>query len=139
MQVNHRGEHAKEGLSEGLHYELAPLGIHVTIVEPGPTLTGFRGNLDRDATEIADYDQTVRKTAEIMRTTPDTHYNTPEPIAVAILAAVDAGQPPLRLATGSVAVNTIRTALHARLADLDTWEAVSTAVDDDPTRVCPLD
>lgn len=131
--------HAKEGLSEGLHYELEPLGIKVTMVEPGPTLTGFRDNLDRDAAEIADYDQTVRNTARIMQTTPDEHYNTPGPIATAILAAVDADKPPLRLATGSVAVNTIRKALQSRLADLDAWEAVSTAVDGDPSRVCPLD
>jgi hypothetical protein len=41
-----------------------------------------------------------------MRTTPDTHHNTPEPAAPAILAAVDADHSPLRLATGSAAVNT---------------------------------
>jgi NAD(P)-dependent dehydrogenase (short-subunit alcohol dehydrogenase family) len=131
--------HAKEGLTDGLHYELSPLGIQVTIVEPAPSATGFRDNVDRDAVEIADYDQTVREARKIIEATPPEHFNTSGPIATAILAAVDAEDPPLRLATGSVAVNTIRKNLQKRLANLEAWEAVSVAVDDDPTRVCPFD
>jgi NAD(P)-dependent dehydrogenase (short-subunit alcohol dehydrogenase family) len=130
--------HAKEGLGDGLHQELKPLGIHVTMVEPAPSATGFRDNLDR-APEIADYDQTVREALKAIRATGPEHYNLAGPIATAILAAVDAEEPPLRLATGSVAVNTIRKALKSRLANLEAWEAVSVAVDNDPTRVCPLD
>ncbi|CDO87933.1 cis-2,3-dihydrobiphenyl-2,3-diol dehydrogenase [Mycobacterium triplex] len=130
--------YAKEGLSDGLYEELKPLGIHVTMVEPGPSETGFRGNLDR-APEIADYDQTVREALKAIRELPPEHFNLPEPIATAILAAVDADEPPLRLATGSVAVNTIRKTLQSRLANLEAWEAVSVAVDGDADRVCPLD
>lgn len=130
--------YAKEGLSDGLYEELKPLGIHVTMVEPGPSETGFRDNLDR-ASEIADYDQTVRKALEAIQTLPAKHFNRPESIAAAILAAVDADEPPLRLATGSVAVNTIRKTLQSRLANLEAWETVSIAVDGDPDRVCPLD
>lgn len=130
--------YAKEGLGDGLYQELKPLGIHVTMVEPAPSATGFRGNLDR-AAEIADYDQTVREALKAVRAKGPEHYSQPEPIATAILAAVDAEEPPLRLATGSVAVNTIRKTLQARLANLEAWEAVSVAVDGDPDRVCPLD
>jgi NAD(P)-dependent dehydrogenase (short-subunit alcohol dehydrogenase family) len=130
--------YAKEGLSEGLYEELKPLGIHMTIVEPGPSDTGFRGSLDR-APEIADYDQTVREALKAIQALPEEHFNLPGPIATAILAAVDADEPPLRLATGSVAVNTIRKSLQSRLANLEAWEAVSVAVDGDPDRVCPLD
>jgi NAD(P)-dependent dehydrogenase (short-subunit alcohol dehydrogenase family) len=130
--------YAKEGLGDGLAQELKPLGIRVTMVEPAPSETGFRGNLDR-APEIADYDQTVRAALKAVQAKGPEHFNQPEPIATAILAAVDAEEPPLRLATGSVAVNTIRKALQARLADLEAWEAVSVAVDGDPDRVCPLD
>jgi NAD(P)-dependent dehydrogenase (short-subunit alcohol dehydrogenase family) len=130
--------YAKEGLADGLSQELKPLGIHVTMVEPAPSATGFRGNLDR-APEIADYDQTVREGLKAIQALPPEHFNLPGPIATAILAAVDAEEPPLRLATGSVAVSTIRKTLQARLANLDAWEAVSVAVDGDPDRVCPLD
>lgn len=131
--------HAKEGLTDGLRDELEPLGIHVTIIEPAPSKTGFRDNVDRDAVEIADYDQTVREARKIIEATPDEHFNTAGPIATAILAAVDADEPPLRLATGSVAVNTIRKNLQSRLANLDAWQDISIAVDHDPTRVCPFD
>ncbi len=130
--------YAKEGLSDGLYEELKPLGIHVTIVEPGPSETGFRGSLDW-APVIPDYDSTVRAGLDAIRALPPEHFNLPEPIATAVLAAVDADEPPLRLATGSVAVNTIRKALQSRLANLEAWEAVSVAVDGDPDRVCPLD
>jgi NAD(P)-dependent dehydrogenase (short-subunit alcohol dehydrogenase family) len=130
--------YAKEGLSDGLFEELKPLGIHVTMVEPGPTTTGFRDGLDR-APEIADYDQTVREALKVIRALPSEHFNLPEPIATAILAAVDSDKPPLRLATGSVAVNTIRKMLQSRLANLEAWEAISTAVDGDPDRFCPFD
>jgi NAD(P)-dependent dehydrogenase (short-subunit alcohol dehydrogenase family) len=131
--------YAKEGLSDGLKEELKPLGIHVTMVEPGPTTTGFRGAVDRDAVEISDYDQTVRKAARIIESLPDEFFNAPEPVATAILAAVDADEPPLRLATGSVAVNTIRENFQSRLANLEAWAAVSHAVDNDPARVCMVD
>jgi NAD(P)-dependent dehydrogenase (short-subunit alcohol dehydrogenase family) len=128
---------AKEGIADTLVDELKPLGIKVTIVEPGPSTTGFRDNLDR-APEIADYDQTVREGLKVIQSLPEDYFNLPDPIATAILAAVDADDPPVRLATGSLAVNTIRKALQARLANLEAWESVSKAVDGDTGRICPL-
>ena len=51
---------AVEGLSEALAAELAPLGIHVTIIEPGPFRTDFLGRSGVVAeTRIADYDATA--------------------------------------------------------------------------------
>src|SRR6201987_684904 len=50
---------AVEGISEALAAELAPLGIHVTIIEPGPFRTDFLGRSGVIAkTRIADYDNT---------------------------------------------------------------------------------
>jgi NAD(P)-dependent dehydrogenase (short-subunit alcohol dehydrogenase family) len=128
---------AKEGIGDTLVDELTPLGIKVTMVEPGPSSTGFRDSLDWGG-EIGDYDQTVREALKVIRDLPEEHFNLPGPIATAILAAVDADEPPIRLATGSVAVNTVRKTLQARLANLQAWEEVSTAVDGAPDRVCPF-
>src|ERR1700722_3247153 len=51
---------AVEGLSEALAAELAPLGIHVTVIEPGPFRTDFLGRSGVVAkTKIADYDKTA--------------------------------------------------------------------------------
>lgn len=38
-------KHAVESLSEGLWYELAPLGVRVAVVEPGAFATSFRNNI----------------------------------------------------------------------------------------------
>ena len=56
---------AVEGLSEALAQELKPLGIHVTIVEPGPFRTGFLGRSAIDAKEVLpDYVQTAGRARE---------------------------------------------------------------------------
>lgn len=54
---------AVEGLSEALHAELAPLGIHVTVVEPGYFRTDFLDMtwLSASAAQIADYNATAGK------------------------------------------------------------------------------
>jgi NAD(P)-dependent dehydrogenase (short-subunit alcohol dehydrogenase family) len=121
-------KYAVEGLTDALVGEVAPLGIKVTLVEPGPTATAFLSNLDV-ATTDGDYDQTVREVQRAIGALPAEAFNAPERVATAILAAVDAEQPPLRLATGSAAARDMRTALQARLDELDTWAEVTNAVD----------
>ena len=51
---------AVEGLSEALHAELLPLGIRVTIIEPGTFRTDFldASSLRRAARVIGDYSGT---------------------------------------------------------------------------------
>ena len=43
--VYHASKWGLEGLSEAMRYELAPLGIDVVLVEPGPFSTNFFGNM----------------------------------------------------------------------------------------------
>lgn len=120
-------KYAVEGLTDALVGELAPLGIGVTLVEPGPTATAFLDNLDVAAT-IADY-AVVREVQKSIGDLAAEAFNSPSRVAAAILAAVDADRPPLRLATGMHAVTQIRNALMARLTEIDTWAAASAAVD----------
>ncbi|WP_422741971.1 SDR family NAD(P)-dependent oxidoreductase [Mycobacterium sp. WMMD1722] len=120
-------KYAVEGLSDALVGELSPLGIRVTLVEPGPTATAFLDNLDI-ATGSADY-QIVRDVQRSIGELPPSAFNTADRVATAILAAVDAEHPPLRLATGSHAVTEMRTALTARLDQLAEFETISAAVD----------
>ena len=133
-QVAHPGvglisatKYAVEGLTDALVGELAPLGIGVTLVEPGPTATAFGANLDVAGT-LADYDPTVRAAQKAIGELPPSAFDPPELVAAAVLAAVDADRPPLRLATGSTAVREIRAALQGRLAELDARAATSEAV-----------
>jgi NAD(P)-dependent dehydrogenase (short-subunit alcohol dehydrogenase family) len=121
-------KYAVEGLTDALVGELEPLGIKVTLVEPGPTATAFLSNLDV-ADALGDYDQTVREVQKAIGELPPTAFNDADRVAAAILGAVGAGRQPLRLATGSHAVTAIRTALQGQLDELETWARSSADVD----------
>jgi NAD(P)-dependent dehydrogenase (short-subunit alcohol dehydrogenase family) len=116
---------ALEGLSEALDAEVAPLGIRTLIVEPGSFRTEFGGARLHRSNQIGAYADTVGPTREFLDGIDGVQPGDPRKAAAAILAALDAPQPPLRLALGGDAVDAIR-AKHERLrADLDGWEAVA--------------
>jgi NAD(P)-dependent dehydrogenase (short-subunit alcohol dehydrogenase family) len=120
-------KYAVEGLSDALVGELEPLGIRVTIVQPAPTATNFLHNLDV-ATPIGDYDRTVRQVQAEIDSLPPGAFLSAEQIAAGIITAVNSDRAPLRLALGSSGANAMRTALNARLDDLDDWAAVTDGV-----------
>lgn len=120
-------KYAVEGLSDALVSELEPLGIRVTIVQPAPTATNFLDNLEM-ATPISDYDRTVRQVQAEIDSLPPGAFVSAEQIAAGIITAVDSDRAPLRLALGSSGANAMRTALNARLDDLDDWAAVTDGV-----------
>ncbi|WP_030209516.1 SDR family NAD(P)-dependent oxidoreductase [Streptomyces sp. NRRL S-87] len=121
-------KHALEGLSEALAAEVAPLGIKVTLIQPGLTATPFLSNLDV-ATGLADYDQTVREVQKGIAELPPSAFSAAARIAAGIRTAVDSPTPPLRLALGASSATAMRPALKTRIADLDDWQHVTDAVD----------
>jgi len=94
---------AVEGLSEALHTELTPLGIHVTVVEPGffrSDILDKEKSLIESARHLADYDGTVGKVRAIV---PQFNYNQPgDPVklARALVELANSPDPPLRLPLG---------------------------------------
>jgi NAD(P)-dependent dehydrogenase (short-subunit alcohol dehydrogenase family) len=97
---------AVNGFSEALAAELAPLGVHVTIVEPGPFRTDFLGRSGVEAANrIADYDATVGKTRDYFHDQAGKQLGDPVKAVKAILAAVEAPEPPRHLILGSLAFN----------------------------------
>ena len=128
-------KYAVEGLTDALVGELEPLGIKVTMVEPGATATPFGSNFVPAAGRIADYDQTVREVAEATAALPPSAYDDPDRVAVAVVVAVDAEHPPLRLATGTSGLEVMREALRSRLDEQEAWRATSAAVDAAPAAV----
>jgi NAD(P)-dependent dehydrogenase (short-subunit alcohol dehydrogenase family) len=125
-------KHAVEGLSESLLRELQPFGVRVTLVEPGGFRTNFAGSSLRwsDAVLPA-YAETVGRIREQMTHYHGTQSGDPAKAAAAIVQAVCADEPPLRLPLGPDAVSVLRKKLLSVEDNLDTWVEVSTATDFD--------
>jgi len=126
----HATKYAVEGLSESLAIETRPLGIKVTIVEPGPFRTDWAGrSIKQSKTVIGDYDQTA---GERRRQTEARSGNQPgDPVraAQAIMAVVDAPEPPLRLLLGKPALGLARAKLDSLAKDFDAWEKTTLGAD----------
>ena len=126
----HATKYAVEGLSESLAQEVAPLGIKVTVVEPGPFRTDWAGrSIRQSATRIDDY----AATAGARRSqTEERHGKQPgDPVrgAEAIIAAVQSDEPPLRLVLGKPALGLARGKLEALKQDFDAWEKTTLGAD----------
>jgi NAD(P)-dependent dehydrogenase (short-subunit alcohol dehydrogenase family) len=118
---------AVEGLSEALAAELQPLGIHVTIVEPGYFRTNFlSGNsLQRASRVIEAYAATSGKTRESAEERDGQQPGDPALAAKAIIAVTQSQHPPLRLILGADAIARVRAKLTQVAEDLKAWESVS--------------
>ena len=117
---------AVEGMFEALAGEVAPLGIRVTIVEPGRFRTDFFGRSMEYAEQIEDYrDTPAGALRERFTAQHGDQPGDPRKAAEAIIAAVRDDSSPLRLPLGQAAVTRIRAKLEAQLADLQAWEKVS--------------
>ncbi len=85
---------AIEGMSGALRGELAPLGISVTIVEPGVFRTDFAGrSLIQSATVIDDYAATAGRRRKENETMHGNQAGDPGKAAAAIIAAVESAEP----------------------------------------------
>ncbi|MFF8599485.1 oxidoreductase [Streptomyces sp. NPDC015232] len=116
---------ALEGLSEALAAEVKPLGIHVLIVEPGAFRTSLFGagkSLSTDT--IPDYAETVGATRAFVEGGDGTQAGDPAKAAAAVLTALEAEHPPLRLALGADSIDMIHAHLDQVRADLEAWDKV---------------
>ncbi|WP_219093953.1 oxidoreductase [Pseudomonas sp. UMAB-40] len=122
---------AVEGLSEALHAELAPVGVKVTVVEPGYFRTEFlEGNsLVESPSTIADYDSTAGEVRKIAKAVTLNQPGDPDKLAQTMITLVEAKKAPLRLPLGSDCVAAIE-AKNVFVADeLQTWREVSVSTD----------
>ncbi|MGW8763498.1 oxidoreductase [Streptomyces sp. NPDC055815] len=115
---------ALEGLSEALAAEVKPLGIHVLIVEPGAFRTSLFGNGSLSVDTIADYADTVGATRAFVEGGDGGQAGDPAKAAAAVLTALAADEPPLRLALGEDSIDMIHAHLDQVRADLNAWDKV---------------
>lgn len=121
---------AVNGFSEALAAEVAPLNIHVTIVEPGPFRTDFLGRSGVEAKQrIPDYDATAGKTREYFHTEAGKQKGDPIKAVQAMIAAVEASNPPKHLVLGALGYKRMTARLEQWSKDLNAWESTSLGAD----------
>lgn len=126
----HASKFALEGLSESLAGELAPLGINVTIVEPGGMRTEWAGaSMQQSPVRIADYAETAGRRRESTLAVSGNQPGDPARAARVMAAIVDAANPPLRLLLGSDALGGVRARLDRIRAEVDANEALTVSTD----------
>jgi NAD(P)-dependent dehydrogenase (short-subunit alcohol dehydrogenase family) len=126
-----------EGFSEVLHNEVAPLGIKVTIVEPGAFRTDWGGASMRLAPVHPDYAGTVGRVHDYRREVDGLQPGDPARAAAVLLDVVAAEEPPLRLLLGSDAVQLAEQSSRSRAREAAVWAGVSLSTDFDPAAPLP--
>ena len=126
----HATKYAVEGMSESLALEVGPLGISVTIVEPGPFRTDWAGrSLLESKTVIEDYDQTAGQRRRASRERSGKQQGDPVRGAEAIIEAVTSGNPPLHLLLGKPAYELAQKKIAALQKDFEGWKETSFGAD----------
>lgn len=121
---------AVTGYSESLAKELAPLGIKVTVVAPSGFRTDWAGrSANNTKTVIEDYATTAHTNQNTIRGYSGNQPGDPVRAAKAIIKAVEAESPPVRLLLGAGALKGARNKIVEMQHDIDTWEETTVWAD----------
>lgn len=128
---------AVEALSESLSQELAPLGVRVTVVEPGFFRTDFldKASLVTTATRIPQYAKTVSAMRELMAGVNHKQPGDPAKLSLALLALADSEQPPQRLPLGPDTLAKIVEKNRFVEAEIALWRDLASSTDHDDVRL----
>ncbi|MBF6327438.1 SDR family oxidoreductase [Nocardia transvalensis] len=124
----HASKWALEGFSQSLAQEVAGFGIHVTLIEPGGFSTDWAGPSARHSAENPAYDE-VREARNRVRSTQ--RRGEPTATRAAILAVVDADEPPLRIFLGETPLQTATADYESRLETWRKWHPIALAAQGD--------
>ncbi|MBW9103997.1 oxidoreductase [Paraburkholderia phenoliruptrix] len=122
---------AVEGITEALHAELKPLGIHATMIEPGFFRTDFldTSSLVVGKDIIDDYEATSGKLRHLAREINHNQPGDPVKLAAALIKVVDSETPPLRLPLGTDTLKAIAEKNAYVTTETQTWKALSASTD----------
>ncbi|MGA8706723.1 MAG: oxidoreductase [Steroidobacteraceae bacterium] len=121
---------ALEGIVETLAQEVSPLGIRVTLIEPGGFRTDFAGRSRAEsARQIADYEPSVGANRRILTQHAGHEPGDPAKAALAILKVADSARPPLRLMLGTDALGYAQRKFEQHANEIKAWDAVSRSTD----------
>jgi NAD(P)-dependent dehydrogenase (short-subunit alcohol dehydrogenase family) len=126
----HATKYAVEGLSESLALEVAPLGIKVLIVEPGPFRTDWAGrSIKFSKTRLPDYEPTAGKRRADTEARSGNQAGDPVRGVEAIIKAVETKDAPLRLLLGKPALDLAYKKMETLKANFDAWAEVTRGAD----------
>jgi len=120
------------GFSESLSKEVGPLGIKVTIVEPGGFRTDFAGSSTELREGRKEYDGTVGAAVRFQRNYDGKQPGDPVKAAAALIHIAALADPPLRLLLGSDAYAAAEKHTHQILASDRQWKDLSVSTDYSP-------
>jgi NAD(P)-dependent dehydrogenase (short-subunit alcohol dehydrogenase family) len=122
---------AIEGITEALAGEVAPLGIHATVVEPGFFRTDFLddNSLVRTGQQLADYDESVGKTRSAAGDLNHQQLGDPAKFAKAMMFLANVPNPPVRLPLGSDTVKRIEAKNAEVVAEMTEWKELALSTD----------
>ena len=120
-----------EGFSEVLAKEMEPLGIKVTIIEPGGFRTDFAGRSTVIAAGRPEYDSTVGAAARFQHQYDGAQPGDPAKAAAVIIQVASLDEPPFRLLLGSDTVRIVEQADLAKLEADRKWRYLSVSTDFD--------
>ena len=122
---------ALEGFSESLAQEVAPFGIQVVIVEPGPFRTDFLSaeSVRYGAHAVADYDEQRTALRASFEQRNGRQPGDPVKLAEAVVRLASEAEPPMRFVAGSIAFDSIAAKLAGVQAELERWRPLSVGTD----------
>lgn len=120
----HASKWALEGLSQSLSLEVAPFGIHVTLIEPGGYATDWGGSSARHSATMPEYAES-RAEADRVRSQRVARPGDPKASAAALLKVVDAEKPPLRVFFGELPLQIVNADYQSRLQTWEEWQPIA--------------
>jgi NAD(P)-dependent dehydrogenase (short-subunit alcohol dehydrogenase family) len=122
--IYHASKWALEGFSQALAQEVAPFGIHVTLIEPGGFDTDWAGPSSKRSAPLPDYKE-VHEEADRLRAQRVSKPGDPKASAAALLKVVDAEEPPLRVFFGEAPIRLAKADYESRIKTWEQWQPVS--------------
>ncbi|MGW7608798.1 SDR family NAD(P)-dependent oxidoreductase [Streptomyces sp. NPDC054766] len=126
MAVYCASKSAVQNLTEGLALELAPLGIHVTLLEPAGFNTNFTSNSRMPARSIPDHASSY---AAMTRFHGDAVRGDLVKSMAAIADITGIDEPPLHLALATAGLEMVRGRFTELMDEYARWESVTAGTD----------
>jgi NAD(P)-dependent dehydrogenase (short-subunit alcohol dehydrogenase family) len=122
--IYHASKWALEGFSQSLAQEVAPFGVHVTLIEPAGFSTDWSGSSSRTAEALPAYAD-LHAENERVRKTRWAAPGDPTASAAAVLKVVDADEPPLRVFFGDAPLGLAKADYEQRLRTWEEWQPIA--------------